>query len=90
MAAALDYMALEAGRPIREICSTRPSSDPANGRIEDLRAAAAVARGRHVAPSIRQALVVPGSGPAASVPFPKWLGMSEEYAKLVLAIVEND
>lgn len=33
-----------------------------NSRIEDLRAAAAVARGRHVAPSVRQALVVPGSG----------------------------
>ena len=33
-----------------------------NSRIEDLRAAAAVARGRHVAGNIRQALVVPGSG----------------------------
>ncbi|MCB1826435.1 MAG: 3-isopropylmalate dehydratase large subunit, partial [Candidatus Competibacteraceae bacterium] len=33
-----------------------------NGRIEDLRAAAAVIKGRKVAPSIKQALVVPGSG----------------------------
>ncbi len=33
-----------------------------NSRIEDLRAAAAVARGRKVAGSVRQALVVPGSG----------------------------
>jgi 3-isopropylmalate/(R)-2-methylmalate dehydratase large subunit len=33
-----------------------------NARIEDLRAAAAVIRGRKVAPGIRQALVVPGSG----------------------------
>ena len=33
-----------------------------NGRIEDLRAAAAVAKGRRVAGGIRQALVVPGSG----------------------------
>jgi 3-isopropylmalate/(R)-2-methylmalate dehydratase large subunit len=33
-----------------------------NSRIEDLRAAAAVAKGRHVADNIRQALVVPGSG----------------------------
>jgi 3-isopropylmalate/(R)-2-methylmalate dehydratase large subunit len=33
-----------------------------NSRIEDLRAAAAVAKGRHVAGNIRQALVVPGSG----------------------------
>ena len=32
-----------------------------NGRIEDIRAAAAVARGRKVAPGVR-ALVVPGSG----------------------------
>ena len=32
-----------------------------NGRIEDIRAAAAVAKGRHVAPGV-QALVVPGSG----------------------------
>ncbi len=32
-----------------------------NGRIEDIRAAASVARGRHVAPGVR-ALVVPGSG----------------------------
>jgi 3-isopropylmalate/(R)-2-methylmalate dehydratase large subunit len=33
-----------------------------NSRIEDLRQAAAVAKGRKVAGSIRQALVVPGSG----------------------------
>jgi 3-isopropylmalate/(R)-2-methylmalate dehydratase large subunit len=33
-----------------------------NSRIEDLRAAAAVVKGRHVAPSIKLALVVPGSG----------------------------
>ncbi|NEL80408.1 MAG: 3-isopropylmalate dehydratase large subunit, partial [Xanthomonas perforans] len=33
-----------------------------NSRIEDLRAAAAVAKGRKVASTIKQALVVPGSG----------------------------
>ena len=33
-----------------------------NSRIEDLRAAAQVLEGRQVAPSIRKALVVPGSG----------------------------
>ncbi len=33
-----------------------------NSRIEDLRAAAAVARGRRVAPSVKLAMVVPGSG----------------------------
>jgi 3-isopropylmalate/(R)-2-methylmalate dehydratase large subunit len=33
-----------------------------NSRIEDLRAAAAVARGRHVASNVKLAMVVPGSG----------------------------
>ena len=33
-----------------------------NSRIEDLRDAASVLRGRRVAPNIKQALVVPGSG----------------------------
>ena len=33
-----------------------------NSRIEDLRAAAAVAKGKHIAPNIKLALVVPGSG----------------------------
>jgi 3-isopropylmalate/(R)-2-methylmalate dehydratase large subunit len=33
-----------------------------NSRIEDLRAAAAVVKGRRIAPGIRQAMVVPGSG----------------------------
>ena len=63
MAAALDYMALEAGRPIRDIQLDKVFiGSCTNGRIEDLRAAAGIARGRHVAPSVRQALVVPGSG----------------------------
>jgi 3-isopropylmalate/(R)-2-methylmalate dehydratase large subunit len=34
-----------------------------NSRIEDLRAAAGVVRGRRIAPNVRLALVVPGSGP---------------------------
>ena len=64
MVAALDYMALEAGRPICEIQLDKVFiGSCTNGRIEDLRAAAAIARGRHVASSVRQALVVPGSGP---------------------------
>ena len=33
-----------------------------NGRIEDIRAVAAVAKGRTIAPNIKEALVVPGSG----------------------------
>ena len=59
----LIYMGLEAGQPIRDIRLDRIFiGSCTNSRIEDLRAAAAVARGRKVAASIRQALVVPGSG----------------------------
>ena len=63
MRRALEYMGLAAGTPITEI---RPDKvfigSCTNSRIEDLRAAAAVARGRRVAPGIKLALVVPGSG----------------------------
>jgi 3-isopropylmalate/(R)-2-methylmalate dehydratase large subunit len=58
---ALAYMALEPGTPIQEIAVDRVFiGSCTNSRIEDLRAAAAVVRGRHVHPSVR-ALVVPGS-----------------------------
>ena len=58
---ALAYMALEPGTPIREIEVGRVFiGSCTNSRIEDLRAAAAVVRGRHVHPSVR-AMVVPGS-----------------------------
>src|SRR6266446_7899951 len=58
---ALAYMALEPGTPIREIEVGRVFiGSCTNSRIEDLRAAAAVARGHHVHPSVR-AMVVPGS-----------------------------
>ena len=58
---ALAYMGLEPGTPIEDIdvdCVFIGSCT--NSRIEDLRAAAAVAKGRKVAPTVR-ALVVPGS-----------------------------
>jgi 3-isopropylmalate/(R)-2-methylmalate dehydratase large subunit len=58
---ALAYMALEPGTPIQEIGVDRVFiGSCTNSRIEDLRSAAAVVRGRHVHPSVR-ALVVPGS-----------------------------
>jgi 3-isopropylmalate/(R)-2-methylmalate dehydratase large subunit len=58
---ALAYMALEPGTPIRKIRVDRVFiGSCTNSRIEDLRAAAAVVRGRSVHPSVR-AMVVPGS-----------------------------
>ena len=60
---ALDYMGLRAGQPITDIRLDRIFiGSCTNSRIEDLRAAARIVEGRKVAPSIRQALVVPGSG----------------------------
>ncbi len=58
---ALDYMGLTAGMPLREIAvDTVFVGSCTNGRIEDLRAAAAVIEGRTVADGVRM-LVVPGS-----------------------------
>jgi 3-isopropylmalate/(R)-2-methylmalate dehydratase large subunit len=60
---ALKYMDLKPNTPITEI---RPNKifigACTNSRIEDLRAAAEVAKGRRVASSIELAIVVPGSG----------------------------
>jgi 3-isopropylmalate/(R)-2-methylmalate dehydratase large subunit len=58
---ALAYMGLTAGTPLREVAvDTVFVGSCTNGRIEDLRAAAEVIRGRRVAPGVRM-LVVPGS-----------------------------
>ncbi|MCB1679758.1 MAG: 3-isopropylmalate dehydratase large subunit [Halioglobus sp.] len=60
---ALQYMGLEAGMPVTGIHLDRVFiGSCTNSRIEDLRAAAAVVKGRRVAASLKQALVVPGSG----------------------------
>ena len=60
---ALKYMGLQANQPITTIKLDRVFiGSCTNSRIEDLRAAADVARGRKVASSVKQALVVPGSG----------------------------
>jgi 3-isopropylmalate/(R)-2-methylmalate dehydratase large subunit len=58
---ALQYMGLAAGQPMREVAvDTVFLGSCTNGRIEDLRIAAEVIKGRHVAESVRM-LVVPGS-----------------------------
>jgi 3-isopropylmalate/(R)-2-methylmalate dehydratase large subunit len=60
---ALAYMGLAPGQPITEIRPDRVFiGSCTNSRIEDLREAAAVVKGRRVAPGIKQAMVVPGSG----------------------------
>jgi 3-isopropylmalate/(R)-2-methylmalate dehydratase large subunit len=63
MERALLYMGLEPNTPITSIKIDRVFiGSCTNSRIEDLRAAAAVARGKRVAANVKQALVVPGSG----------------------------
>ncbi|MET8760516.1 3-isopropylmalate dehydratase large subunit [Lentzea sp. NPDC004782] len=58
---ALTYMGLEPGTPLRDIrVDTVFLGSCTNGRIEDLRAAADVLKGKHVASGVRM-LVVPGS-----------------------------
>ena len=60
---ALQYMGLQANTPIEQINIDKVFiGSCTNSRIEDLRAAAAVAKGKHVAPNVKLAMVVPGSG----------------------------
>ncbi len=57
------YMGLTPNTPINEINIDKVFiGSCTNSRIEDLRAAAAVAKGKHIAPNVKLALVVPGSG----------------------------
>ncbi|HOA50274.1 MAG: 3-isopropylmalate dehydratase large subunit [Pseudomonadota bacterium] len=59
----LDYMGLEPGTPLTEIeVQNIFIGSCTNSRIEDLRAAAAVLKGRTKAPNVRWAIAVPGSG----------------------------
>ena len=63
MERALQYMGLQANTPINQINIDKVFiGSCTNSRIEDLRAAANVAKGRHIASNIKLALVVPGSG----------------------------
>ena len=59
---ALDYMGLHEGQSISSILIDRVFiGSCTNSRIEDMRAAAAIAKGRKKAESVKQVLVVPGS-----------------------------
>lgn len=59
----LDYMGLTAGTPMEDIAIENVFiGSCTNSRIEDLRAAASVLKGRTKAPGVRWAIVVPGSG----------------------------
>jgi 3-isopropylmalate/(R)-2-methylmalate dehydratase large subunit len=64
IARALKYMNLQANMAITDIAIDKVFiGSCTNSRIEDLRAAADVVRGKHVAKNVTLALVVPGSGP---------------------------
>ena len=61
--ASLDYMGLEPGQPLTSVeIQNVFIGSCTNSRIEDLRAAAAVLKGRKKAPNVSWAIVVPGSG----------------------------
>ena len=63
MQQALNYMGLVANTPIRQIALDKIFiGSCTNSRIEDLRAAAQIVKGKHIATTIKLALVVPGSG----------------------------
>ena len=63
MQQALSYMGLHANTPIQQITLDKIFiGSCTNSRIEDLRSAAQIVKGKRIASTIRQALVVPGSG----------------------------
>ena len=63
MQAALNYMGLKANMPFDEVIVDKVFiGSCTNSRIEDLRAAASVVKDRKIAPNIKLAMVVPGSG----------------------------
>ncbi len=63
MVRAYQYMGLKPGMKMSDVVPDRVFiGSCTNSRIEDLRAAAAVANGRKVSPKVKQAMVVPGSG----------------------------
>ena len=62
-ARALEYMGLTAGQKLTDVVIDKVFiGSCTNGRIEDLRAAATIAKGRKIAANVKLAMVVPGSG----------------------------
>ena len=60
---ALEYMGLTAGMPMTEVVIDKVFlGSCTNSRIEDLRVAAHVVKGKKIAPNVKRAMVVPGSG----------------------------
>ncbi|KAI5283195.1 3-isopropylmalate dehydratase [Ascosphaera aggregata] len=60
---ALEYMGLTAGTPMEEIAVDKVFiGSCTNSRIEDLRAAAQIVEGKTIAPNVKRAMIVPGSG----------------------------
>lgn len=60
---ALEYMGLQAGTPMQEIELDKIFiGSCTNSRMEDLRAAAKIVEGKKIAPNLKRAMVVPGSG----------------------------
>lgn len=60
---ALKYMGLTAGTPMQEVQVDKVFiGSCTNARIEDLRLAARVVEGKKIAPNIKRAMIVPGSG----------------------------
>lgn len=59
----LEYMGLTAGTPIQDVVVDKVFiGSCTNSRIEDLRAAASVVKGKKIASNIKRAMIVPGSG----------------------------
>lgn len=63
VARSLDYMGLTPGTPLEQIAIDKVFiGSCTNGRIEDFREVAKVVKGRKVAPNVKLAMIVPGSG----------------------------
>ena len=60
---ALEYMGLTAGTPMQDIVLDKVFiGSCTNARIEDLRTAAKIVKGKKIAPNLKRAMIVPGSG----------------------------